>query len=150
MQHGEAIALARALGEQFATRAEAADRSSILPTADVQALKGSGYLAMNVPKEYGGLNLSLRTCVEAQLELAKGSASTAVVSAMQLQVMGEARLTRPSAKKQHPVLCSLIHSLLSLKSAAPRADASLLRPSSIAQTVSCSTDAKRGARVEPI
>ncbi|MEE2725438.1 MAG: hypothetical protein VX792_00070 [Candidatus Latescibacterota bacterium] len=50
MQHGEAIALARALDEQFATRAEVADRSSILPTADVQALKGSGYLAMNVPK----------------------------------------------------------------------------------------------------
>ena len=95
MQQGEAIALARALGEQFATRAEAADRSSTLPTADVQALKESGYLAMNVPKEYGGPNLSLRTCVEAQLELAKGSASTALVSAMQLQVMGGARLTRP-------------------------------------------------------
>ncbi len=105
MQHGEAIALARALGEQFAARAEAADRSSTLPTADVQALKGSGYLAMNVPKEYGGPNLSLRTCVEAQLELAKGSASTALVSAMQLQVMGGARLTRPWPESLYARLC---------------------------------------------
>ena len=105
MQHGEAVALARALGEQFATRAEAADRSSTLPTADVQALKESGYLAINVPKEYGGPNLSLRTCVEAQLELAKGSASTALVSAMQLQVMGGARLTRPWPESLYARLC---------------------------------------------
>ena len=105
MQHGEAIALARALGEQFATRAEAADRSSTLPTADVQALKESGYLAINVPKEYGGPNLSLRTCVETQLELAKGSASTALVSAMQLQVMGGARLTRPWPESLYARLC---------------------------------------------
>ena len=105
MQHGEAIALARTLGEQFATRAEAADRSSTLPIEDVQALKESGYLAMNVPQEYGGPDLSLRTCVEAQLELAKGSASTALVSAMQLQVMGGARLTRPWPEPLYERLC---------------------------------------------
>lgn len=105
MQHGEAIARARALGEQFAARAEAADRSSTLPTEDVRALKESGYLAMNVPKEYGGPDLSLRTCVEAQLELAKGSASTALVSAMQLQVMGGARLTRAWPEPLYERLC---------------------------------------------
>lgn len=105
MQHGEAIALARTLGEQFATRAEAADRSSTLPIEDVQALKESGYLAINVPQEYGGPDLSLRTCVEAQLELAKGSASTALVSAMQLQVMGGARLTRPWPEPLYERLC---------------------------------------------
>ena len=62
-----------------------------LPPEDITALKLSGYLKLNIPKQYGGLELSLRDCTEAQLELAQGSASTALVTAMQLQVFGAAR-----------------------------------------------------------
>ena len=142
MQHGEAIALARQ-GEQFATRAEAADRSSTLPIEDVQALKESGYLAMNVPQSMGP-DLSLRTCVEAQLELAKGSASTALVSAMQLQVMGGARrrdpgrsrFTSASVEKPSPALCSLTRWPPSLKSAAHHAAVYLPQQPSALRTVS--------------
>lgn len=105
MEHADAIALARTLAEQFAARAEKADRTGTLPAEDVRALKESGYLAMNIPRQYGGPDLPLRTCVEAQLELAKGSSSTALVAAMQLQVMGGARMTRPWPEALYQRLC---------------------------------------------
>ena len=76
----KAITLARKLAEEFATRAGEADRLGQLPLEDVQALRDSGYLSMSVPKAYGGQELSMKTCLEAQLELAQGSASTAIVS----------------------------------------------------------------------
>ena len=90
----EACALARDLAAQFATRADDADRLGRLPSEDVRALRKSGYLALNIPREYGGSDLSLRACLEAQLELAQGSGSTALVAAMQLQVFGNARLVQ--------------------------------------------------------
>ncbi len=86
--------IARNLGEDCAQRAAQADREARFPEADLRALKESGYLGMSVPLEYGGAGLSLRECAEAQVELARGSASTAMVTAMQLQVFGHARETR--------------------------------------------------------
>ncbi|MDQ3399113.1 MAG: acyl-CoA dehydrogenase family protein, partial [Deinococcota bacterium] len=68
-----ATKLARVLAAGFRARAAAADGEGKLPVKDVQALKDSGYLSLSVPRDYGGGGLSLRECVEAQLELAKGS-----------------------------------------------------------------------------
>lgn len=85
------IPLAKDLATQFNTRADQADKTGTLPPEDIAALKSSGYLTLNIPKQYGGFDLSLRACTEAQLELAQGSASTALVTAMQLQVFGAAR-----------------------------------------------------------
>jgi len=90
----EAIELARALAADVATRADAADRAGALPAEDVAALRDGGYLALAVPVEYGGRGASLLTGVAAQMELAKGSASTALVAAMQHQVIGHQRETR--------------------------------------------------------
>jgi len=97
--------LARDLGAQFATRADEADRRGKLPAADVRALRESGYAALAIPREYGGADLDLRTCTEAQLELAQGSGSTALVAAMQLQVTGNARLNRPWDDALYERLC---------------------------------------------
>ncbi len=88
------IEIARALAKDIASRTADADRLGKLPDEDIQALHESGYLMLSVPVEYGGQGLSLRECVAAQLELARGSASTALVAAMQLQVFGYARETR--------------------------------------------------------
>ncbi|MBZ0294634.1 MAG: acyl-CoA/acyl-ACP dehydrogenase [Anaerolineae bacterium] len=85
--------LARQLAAEFAQRADAADRAGKLPSEDVQALRDSGYLTISVPREYGGAGLSLGECVEAQLELAQGSGSTAMVAAMQIHAFGNARET---------------------------------------------------------
>lgn len=83
--------VAQALSAEFASRADAADRAMCLPAEDVAALKASGILMANVPREYGGLGLPLREVVALQLELAQGSASTGIVAAMSLQVVGRER-----------------------------------------------------------
>ena len=89
-----AVEMARALAAGIAARADAADRAGALPAEDVAALRDAGYLALAVPVAYGGRGASLLTCVAAQVELAKGSASTALVAAMQHQVVGHQRETR--------------------------------------------------------
>lgn len=87
----DAVAIARVVAADVATRADTADREGRLPPEDVEALKRSGILSFVVPSEYGGPGLSCRTCIEAQFELAKGSGSTALVAGMTLQIVGNAR-----------------------------------------------------------
>nr|MDQ3397396.1 acyl-CoA/acyl-ACP dehydrogenase [Deinococcota bacterium] len=78
-----------------------------LPAEDVQALKDSGYLSLSVPRDYGGGGLSLRECVEAQLELAKGSTATALLAAMPLHIFGHAREVAPWPEEMFARLCEL-------------------------------------------
>lgn len=94
MSGNEAVALAQDLSAEFATRAAEADLNGRLPAEDVERLRGSGYLGLSVPRQYGGSGLSLAECVRAQMALAGGSASTALVAAMQLQVFGHQRESR--------------------------------------------------------
>ena len=87
--------LARQLAADLATRAEEADKQAKLPSEDVQRLIESGYLLMSVPREYGGMGLTLKECVVAQLELAKGSTSSAMVAGMQIHMFGNVSENRP-------------------------------------------------------
>ncbi len=103
-----AVELARDLAAQLATRADAADKQGRLPEEDVQALKDSGYLAISVPQEYGGWGLTLRGCVEAQLELAQGSGSTAMVAAMPIHLFGAARENNQWSEAHYERLCRLM------------------------------------------
>lgn len=89
----DAIDLARAIAPEIAGRADEADRLGRLPAEDIALLKSSGYLGLVVPAEFGGREASLLTTVAAQMELAQGSASTAMVAAMQHQVVGYQRET---------------------------------------------------------
>jgi alkylation response protein AidB-like acyl-CoA dehydrogenase len=100
-----AVELAKALAKKFSIRASAADKCGELPTEDIQDLKASGYLGLSVPKEYGGWGASLAECVAAQLELAKGSGSTALVVAMTLHVMGHAGETQAWSAEHYEELC---------------------------------------------
>lgn len=86
--------LAKQLAKEFATRADEADRVGKLPDEDIVALKESGYLGLSVPRAFGGWELSLRDCVVAQLELAQGSTSTALVAGMQVHIFGHQREAR--------------------------------------------------------
>lgn len=108
MEHTQVLSIvdvARKLAAEVATRADEADKAAKLPAEDVQALKESGYLAMSIPREYGGLGLTLRECVEAQLELAKGSASTAMVAGMQIHLFGNVSENRPWPESMFERLC---------------------------------------------
>ena len=113
------IQLAKDLAVQFRTRASLADQKGALPIEDIKTLEKSGYLKLSVPKKYGGWEVSLKTCVEAQLELAQGSGSTALVAAMTLHVMGHARETllwpQPIYKKLCEEICkgALINAIAS-------------------------------------
>ena len=89
-----AVSLAKQLAQDFATRADEADKAGTLPQADVDALKSSGYLGLTIPKEFGGYGLSLRDAVACQLELAQGSASSAMVAGMQVHIFGHQREVR--------------------------------------------------------
>jgi alkylation response protein AidB-like acyl-CoA dehydrogenase len=86
--------LAKHLAQEFMTRADEADTLGQLPAEDVQALQESGYLGLSVPKAYGGQELTLNDCLAAHLELAQGSASTAMVAGMPLHIFGYMREVR--------------------------------------------------------
>jgi len=85
-----AIDIARELATMFAERAPEADRRGELPAEDIAAVRESGYLMINIPREYGGMGLSMAETIAAHLELVQGSTSTAFVVAMHVQVMGNA------------------------------------------------------------
>ena len=102
-----AVLLANALAEQFAARADEADIAGVLPAEDVAALKESGYLGISVPREFGGYGLSLRDCVAAQLALALGSTSSAIVAGMQVHIFGHQREVRSWDANWYEKFCRL-------------------------------------------
>ncbi len=71
------VELARQVATIIAARAADADQAGALPAADVELLRDSGYLTLDVPREFGGQGLSMRDCMAAHLELSTGSASRA-------------------------------------------------------------------------
>ncbi len=89
------LSRARNLAADIHRRADAADAAGVLPAEDVRALRDSGYLAMPVPRHFGGPEVPLRAVLAAHLALAQGSASTGIVAAMTLQVMGNMREASP-------------------------------------------------------
>ncbi len=100
-----AVFLAQQLAADFAVRADEADKLGRLPLEDVNALKTSGYLALSVPKEFGGQGLPLRDCVAAHVELSQGSAATAMVAGMQVHVFGHQREVRSWRDEAYDRLC---------------------------------------------
>lgn len=99
------LSMAMRLSAEVATRADAADQEAKLPAEDVQALRDSGYLQLSVPREYGGMGLPLRDCVAAQLELAQGSASTAMVAGMHMHLFGNVSENRPWPESMFEWMC---------------------------------------------
>ncbi len=97
--------LGQQLAEEIAPRADAADRAGKLPPEDIEALREAGYFTLSVAAEFGGQGLSLRECLEAQLALATGSCSTAIVAAMQLHIFGNARETHPWPQAYYEQFC---------------------------------------------
>jgi alkylation response protein AidB-like acyl-CoA dehydrogenase len=102
-----AVSLAKQLAVTFSTRADEADKNGALPAADVDQLRETGYLGISVPVEYGGQGLSLRDCVAAQVQLAQGSASTALVAGMQVHIFGNQREVRRWDEGWYEKLCHM-------------------------------------------
>lgn len=76
------IALARELGQCFATRAAAADADDRFVEANVEALKAAGFIEAGVPAELGGRGAAYRELVQMLCELARHCGSTALAFSM--------------------------------------------------------------------
>ncbi|MBX5049692.1 SfnB family sulfur acquisition oxidoreductase [Rhizobium lentis] len=71
----EAIATARRLAAQFAARAAERDADRILPFAELDLLAQSGLLAITVPAQYGGLDVSNAVLAEITAILSEADGS---------------------------------------------------------------------------
>jgi len=79
--------VARLTREKIAPRAARYDREAINPVESWHDLWEAGFLAMAVPKEYGGMGLDMPTYVAGLRTIAKGCASTAMTVHMHSTVM---------------------------------------------------------------
>lgn len=78
------IEIARALREEFDSRAPEHDRTGEFPRENYDQLREAGYLRGPVPRELGGLDSDLTETARAQRALGWGDASTALAVNMHL------------------------------------------------------------------
>jgi alkylation response protein AidB-like acyl-CoA dehydrogenase len=78
----EFVGLAAQVGAVAADHAADHDREATFVTEAYAAMRASGYLALAVPEELGGLGASLRQVCYAQAELARHDGATALAAAM--------------------------------------------------------------------
>lgn len=71
----EAISAARALAERFKIAASLRDQERLLPHHELDALSRAGLLAITVPHEYGGIDVSNSVLAEVTAILAEADAS---------------------------------------------------------------------------
>lgn len=83
--------LGRTIACEIEPHASQSDLERSISPSDLQTLCKHNYHLLSIPKQYGGLGYSLRDCVVAQMELAQGNASVAMIAAMQLQIFGHHR-----------------------------------------------------------
>ncbi len=87
----EVVAMAREAAEVAARHAVRHDRAGTFPVEGLEALARSGYLALVVPQRLGGRGANVTEVALGNLELAKGDASLALVTAMHGAFLGRAR-----------------------------------------------------------
>ena len=95
------IALAAELSADFATRAAEHDRNNSFPVENVTRMKETGYTALIVPEEHGGLGGDLEDYVLCQEQLAQGCGATTIAINMHLFGIGslvEQSTGRPADK----------------------------------------------------
>src|SRR2546423_6700560 len=76
--------------ERFGGRAATYDRENRFFTEDFEELRDAGYLTLPIPREFGGLGMSLAQVCREQRRLAARAAPTALAINMHLYWMGVA------------------------------------------------------------
>ncbi|GMA62377.1 acyl-CoA/acyl-ACP dehydrogenase [Alicyclobacillus fastidiosus] len=74
----ERLRITKELADAFSQRAAQHDEDGSFPHENIADLRKSGYVTWTVPKEYGGLEISLRELLLHQEQLARGDGSTAL------------------------------------------------------------------------
>ena len=98
--NAEAIDVAHALAEKFATGAAQRDRHRILPIIEIDAFSQSGLWSINVPRAYGGPELSYATMAEMIAIIAAADPSVAQISQNHLGVVAAIRTVSDDAQKR--------------------------------------------------
>lgn len=91
------------LSGQFLQRAAKVDEEGSFPFESIQELKETGYTALTIPKEYGGVGLSLYELVRLQEQIAIGDGATALSIGWHMGIMknlDEKRLWNESVFKR--------------------------------------------------
>ncbi len=83
------LALADEMAERFLQRANASEWEGRFPYENYRDLHESGYLALTVPREFGGWGADIVELALAQARLAQGCPSTALVTTMHLSFVGK-------------------------------------------------------------
>jgi SfnB family sulfur acquisition oxidoreductase len=96
----EAIDIANALAAQFATGAAQRDRHRILPTMEIDAFSQSGLWSINVPRAYGGPELSYVTMAQVIAIIAAADPSVAQIAQNHLGVVAAIRTVSDEAQKR--------------------------------------------------
>lgn len=88
------LGLADDLAARFAARAATYDREGSFPWEDLDDLRHTGFLALTVPRVYGGWGASLYELVRALERLGMGDGAAALAFAMSLLKIGEQAAAR--------------------------------------------------------
>lgn len=93
------------LAKLFAKRVSVHDREGTFPFENFDDLRKSGYLALTVPKEFGGEEASLYEMILAQERLAKGDGSTALAVGWHVSQMLQLRINQSWPRKLYTDFC---------------------------------------------
>ncbi|MGH2685373.1 MAG: acyl-CoA dehydrogenase family protein [Actinomycetota bacterium] len=83
---GRFVPLAAELGQQFSTHAAQHDRDGTFVTEAFDIIRESGYLALAVPTELGGMGATIGQVSAAQAEMARHDAAAALAVSMHLHI----------------------------------------------------------------
>lgn len=97
----QALAVAQALAERFAATASERDSERLLPFAEMDALAQSGLLAITVPEEYGGLDVSNTTLVEITAILAEADGSIGQIPQNHFYILEALRVDGSEDQKRY-------------------------------------------------
>ena len=97
----EAIAVAHELAERFAPGAAQRDRHRILPTVEIDAFSQSGLWSINVPRAFGGPELSYVTMGRVIAIIAAVDPSIAQIAQNHLGVVAAIRTVSDEAQQHH-------------------------------------------------
>ncbi len=97
----QALAVAQELAARFAATASERDSERLLPFAEMDALAQSGLLAITVPEEYGGLDVSNATLAEITAILAQADASIGQIPQNHFYILEALRVDGSDDQKRY-------------------------------------------------
>lgn len=97
----QALAVAQELAQRFAATASERDSERLLPFTEMDALAQSGLLAITVPEEYGGLDVSNATLAEITATLAQADGSIGQIPQNHFYILEALRVDGSEDQKRY-------------------------------------------------